>query len=132
MIHHAGMYVGNSNVFMLSVDNSREINFIQPYFFVTSMEHPRKGNINRLDCKISGQVWAGTQRHGWGYSWSADVFGTLIEIIKTLYRNKLSEKAKRELNNINTHESDIKLSNSLLNELSRLNSEYLNEKYSVA
>ena len=120
---------GKPDYFFIKADNPKEFNFIQPYFLVTSSDHPRKGSIKSMECLFSGSVWYGKQSHGCGYSSSADVYNTLISIIKALYNNKLSDKAIKELNNINTHDDEIKLSRRLLDELSALNIETLNNKY---
>ena len=109
-------------------DTPKEFDFIQPYFLITSTDHPRKGNIKSMECLFSGSVWYGKQSHGYGYSSSADVYGTLISIIKDLYKDKLSNKAIKELNKINTHEGNIKLSKRLLEELKELNIQALEEK----
>ena len=119
---------GKPNYFFIKSDNPKEFNFIQPYFLVTSSDHPRKGSIKSMECLFSGSVWYGKQSHGYGYSSSADVYNTLISIIKALYNNKLSDKAIKELNNINTHDDEIKLSKRLLEELEKLNSQALDEK----
>lgn len=119
---------GKPNYFFIKSDNPKEFNFIQPYFLVTSSDHPRKCSIKSMECLFSGSVWYGKQSHGYGYSSSADVYNTLINIIKALYNNKLSDKAIKELNKINTHEDNIKLSRRLLEELKELNSQALDEK----
>lgn len=129
MITHVGKYVGKSKCFFLKIDDGIEFNFIQPYFLVTTGDHPRKGAINRMDCLFGNSVWEGTQQHGWGYSWSADVFNTLIDIIHKLYDDKLSDEAKNELREINAHDNQIDLSTGLLEELQKLNIEYLGKKY---
>lgn len=120
---------GKPDYFFIKADSPKEFDFIQPYFLVTSSDHPRKGSIKSMECLFSGSVWYGKQSHGYGYSSSADVYNTLISIIKALYNNKLSDKAIKELNNINTHDDEIKLSRRLLDELSALNIETLNNKY---
>lgn len=119
---------GKPDYFFIKADNPKEFNFIQPYFLVTSSDHPRKGSIKSMECLFSGSVWYGKQSHDYGYSSSADVYNTLTSIIKALYNNKLSDKAIKELNNINTHDDEIKLSKRLLEELEKLNSQALDEK----
>ena len=121
MIEFVGRYESRKHQFFLRIQDSLEFNFIQPYFLVTDMDHPRKGRINRMDCLFSGSVWAGTHRHGYGYSCSADVFGTLIEIIEKIYKSELSDESKEELRRINTHNSRLELSTKLLEELQVLN-----------
>ena len=121
---------GKPQYFFLAADNQKERAFIQPYFFVTTLEHPRKGRIIELNRLFSDPpIWIGRQVHGYGYSSSADVYGELINIIKTLYKNRLSDDAIKELNAINTHDDNITLSDSLLDELKALNNEYIEKKY---
>lgn len=120
---------GKSQYFFIKIDNPKEFNFLQPYFIITDIDHVRRRRILEMNCLFGGSVWYGRQTHGYGYSCSADVYGELINIIKTLYKDKLSEKAKKALNKINTHDEHIKLSNTLLNELCALNMEKLQEKY---
>lgn len=117
------------NTFFIMVDKDEEWAFIQPYFLSTSDDHPRKGKILRMECLFSGKVWNGRQRHGFGYSRSADVYDTLIDIIKELHKGKLSQNALDELDAINTHEEEQKLSDDLLSELSELNTKALREKW---
>lgn len=121
---------GKPDYFFIKADNPKEFEFIQPYFFITSIDHPRKkvGNIKSMECLFSSSVWYGKQSHGYGYSSSHDVYITLIIIIKALYNHKLSDRAIKELNNINTCDDNIKLSRRLLEELKELNSHALDEK----
>lgn len=120
---------GKPDYFFIKADKPKEFNFIQPYFLTTTIEHPQKGRIKSMECLFAGSVWYGKQSHGYGYSSSSDVYSTLINIIKDLYKSKLSDKSIKELNKINTHEDEIKLSRRLLDELSALNIETLNNKY---
>lgn len=112
---------GKPQYFFIKLDNEKEFNFIQPYFFVTSMDRPKYGRILEMNCLFSGSVWQGRQTHGYGYSCSVDVYGTLIEIIRKLYGETLSEQALQEINAINTHDEDLKLSLDTLSELATLN-----------
>lgn len=129
MIEFVGRYENRKHHFYLKIENGTEFAFIQPYFLVTTMDHPRKGRINRMECLFSGSIWEGTHSHGYGYSCSADVYGTLIEIIEKLYKSKLSEEAKQELYNINTHNERLNLSDKLLAELEILNAETFQKKF---
>ena len=129
MIEFAGRYENRKHHFYLKIEKDAEFNFIQPYFLVTDIDHTRKGSINRMDCLFSGQVWEGTHRHGYGYSCSADVYGTLIEIIRKNYGKKLSSESLDELDKINTHDDRLNLSDRLLEELSRFNIEKLEERF---
>ena len=129
MIEFVGRYENRKHHFYLKIEKGTEFAFIQPYFLVTNMDHPRKGRINRMDCLFSGEIWEGTHRHGYGYSCSADVYGTLIEIIEKLHGKELSEEAKQELRNINTHNVRLTLSDKLLAELEILNAETFRKKF---
>ena len=124
-----GKYYGKTKAFFISLDNSNEFEILRPYFLVTSYNRPRKGSINRMDCLVSGKVWDGTQRHGYGYSWSADVYGTLFSLIKQMYWDKLSESAKSELDSWDTHNDHAEFSESLLDELRKLNDEKMRERW---
>lgn len=129
MIEFVSRYEGRKHLFYIKIDKGNEFAFIQPYFLVTSYEHPRKGRINRMECLFSGSVWEGSHSHGYGYSCSADVYGTLLDIIHKLYRSQLSEDAKAELDKINTHDTRLVLSDKTLGELERLNAEYFEKKW---
>lgn len=122
---------GRPQYFFIKSDKPEEFNFIQPYFLATSIDHTRHGRILELNTLFSGAgtVWCGRQQHGYGYSASADVYGELIEIIKKLYGEKLSEEAKKELNAINTHDENLTISDELLKELKAHNINALNLKY---
>ena len=122
---------GKPQYFFIKIDDPAEFNFLQPYYLVTSIDKPRFGRILEMNCLFSGSVWQGRQSsHGYGYSWSADVYGTLIDAIYKLYKKELSEESKQELNAINTHEDTLKLSGNLLAELAKLNKIALERKYS--
>lgn len=121
---------GKPQYFFIKIDHAEEFNFIQPYFLVTSMDKPRFGRILEMECLFSGSVWQGRQSHGYGYSCSADVYGTLIDAIHKLYRKELSDESKQELTAINTHDDTLKLSENLLAELAKLNMIALERKYS--
>ena len=120
---------GKPQYFFIKLDAENEYNFLQPYFLLTSYDHPRLGRILEMECLFSGSVWQGRQSHGYGYSCSADVYGTLIDAIKKLHGKKLSSTAKEELNAINTHDNALTLSAELLAELATLNNAALAKKY---
>lgn len=120
---------GKPQYFFIKIDEPAEFNFLQPYFLLTTMDKPRFGRILEMECLFSGSVWQGRQSHGYGYSCSADVYGTLIDAIYKLYKKDISEESKHELNAINTHESTLKLSENLLRELARLNAIALERRY---
>lgn len=121
---------GKPQYFFIKIDEPAEFNFLQPYFLVTSLDKPRFGKILEMECLFSGSVWQGRQSHGYGYSCSADVYGTLIDAIHKLYSKELSENAKQELNSINTHDNTLVLSIATLKELATLNTVALERKYS--
>ena len=121
---------GKPQYFFIKIDDPAEFNFLQPYFLVTSIDKPRFGNILEMECLFSGLVWQGRQSHGYGYSCSADVYGTLIDAMYKLYGKELSDESKQELTAINTHENTLKLSENLLKELAKLNMNALERKYS--
>ena len=121
---------GKPQYFFIKIDEPAEFNFLRPYFLVTSIDKPRFGRILEMNCLFSGSVWQGRQSHGYGYSCSADVYGTLIDAIYKLYDKKLSDESKQELTAINTHEDTLKLSENLLKELAKLNMNALERKYS--
>lgn len=120
---------GKPQYFFIKIDEPAEFNFIQPYFLITSMDKPRFGRILEMECLFPGSIWQGRQSHGYGYSCSADVYGTLINAIYKLYKKELSEESKQELNAINTHDNTLKLSENLLTELANLNIIALERKY---
>lgn len=120
---------GKPQYFFIKIDNPREFNFLQPYFLVTSFDRPRFGRILEMDCLFSSSVWQGRQSHGYGYSCSADVYGSLIDAIRKVHKGQLSDTAKQELNSINTHDSELRLSDELLSELSALNSAALERRF---
>ena len=120
---------GKPQYFFIKIDKEAEYNFLQPYFLLTSYDRPRLGRILEMECLFSGSVWQGRQSHGYGYSCSADVYDTLIDAIKKLHGKALSSTAKEELNAINTHDSALTLSASLLAELATLNNAALAKKY---
>ena len=121
---------GKPQYFFIKIDEPAEFNFLQPYFLVTSMDKPRFGKILEMECLFSGSVWQGRQSHGYGYSCSDDVYGTLIDAIYKLYNKELSEESMQELNAICTHDNTLKLSENLLRELARLNAIALEREYS--
>ena len=120
---------GKPQYFFIKTDRPEEFNFIQPYFLVTSSDRPRFGRILEMDCLFSGSVWQGRQSHGYGYSCSADVYGSLIDAIHKVHKNQLSEAAVSELSSINRHENELQLSPELLAELAALNSAALEKRW---
>lgn len=117
--------------FYIMVEKPEEFEILQPYFLATDREHTRKGRINRMDCPSSGSVWEGTCRHGYGYSVSADVYGTLIEIICELYKGKIVDGGALDnfLSRWNTHNERVEIPEEALQELKALNNAALEEKY---
>ena len=121
---------GRPERFFIKIENQKEFSFIHPYFLVTTSDRRRRGNILEMDCLYSGEVWQGRQKHGYGYSASADVYGELIDIINKLYikNEKMSEQSINELRRINTHDETIIFSDYLLQELAELNHEELKKR----
>lgn len=74
-----------------------------------------------MSCLFTDRVWSGRASHGYGYAYSADVYGTLIGLIRKLHGKRLSAAATQELNEINTHEDKLTLSDATLQELAALN-----------
>lgn len=119
---------GKPEHFFIKLDKPNEFSFLQPYFLATSIDHKRHGRIKELECLFSGSVFIGKQYHGYGYSCSADVYGELITIINKLHGKKLSERTKKELAKINTHDDEQKISKATLDELRELNNEIILHK----
>lgn len=122
--------IGKPQYFFIKLDSSNEFAFIQPYFIATSIDKPRFDNILEMECLFSNSVWYGRQKHGYGYSCSADVFESLVKAINKLHKGKLTDKAHQELGAINSHDDTLHLSEALLSELDALNSAALEDKYS--
>lgn len=120
---------GKPDYFFIKLDEPNEFNFLQPYFITTTMEHKRHGRIKEMEALFSGEVFSGKQYHGYGYSASADVYGELITIINKLHGKRLSERARKELSKINTHDDNLKISKATLDELRELNNEAIAKKY---
>lgn len=124
---------GKPDYFFITIDrNTGERAFIQPYFIVTDIDHPRRGRIkemNVLENMNEVTVYYGKATHGYGYSHSADVYGELIDIVRTSYKKELTDKEKEELDKINTHNEEINLSPELLEHLAELNKVALDKKF---
>lgn len=112
---------GRPQYFFLLLDKLEEWAILQPYYLTTTNDHPRAGRILEMDCLFSGRVWGGRVSHGYGYACSADVYGTLIGLIRKLHGKRLSAAAVKELDAINTHEDRLTLSDATLQELATLN-----------
>ena len=124
---------GKPDYFFITIDRKQgERAFVQPYFIVTDIDHPRRGNIkemNVLENMNEVTVYYGKATHGYGYSHSADVYGELIDIIKDSYRKELTEAEVKELDKINTHDDELKVSAELLEHLAELNIVALEKKF---
>ena len=124
---------GKPDYFFITIDRKQgERAFIQPYFIVTNIDHPRRGSIkemNVLENMNEVTIYYGKATHGYGYSHSADVYGELIDIIQTLYKKELTEEEIKEINKINTHDDELKLSPKLLEHLAELNRVALDKKF---
>lgn len=124
---------GKPDYFFITIDSKKgERAFVQPYFIVTDIDHPRRGRIREMNVLVNTNgviVYYGKATHGYGYSHSADVYGELIDIIKTSYKKELTDKDKEELDKINTHNEEINLSPELLKHLAKLNQVALDKKF---
>lgn len=124
---------GKPDYFFITIDGTvGERAFIQPYFIVTNIDHPRRGRIremNVLENMNNITIYYGKATHGYGYSHSADVYGELIDIIETSYKKELTDRDKEELNKINTHNNELILSPELLTHLAELNKIALDKKF---
>lgn len=118
--------------------NEKEYNaFLQNYFILTTIDKKRLGNILEMDCLFSNDykhtgseaVYIGKQKHGYGYSASADVYGTLLQTIKNLYKNNLTDEELTKLEKINTHDDNIVIDDDLLEKLGKLSNTKLYEKW---
>lgn len=117
--------------FFITIEN-KERPFVQPYFIVTDIDHKKRGRITYMEVLQSFgnfTTYYGKGRHGYGYSFSADIYGELIDIIRTLYKNDLTEAELEELRKINTHDEKVTLSEGLLEHLKELNKIALDEKW---
>lgn len=116
---------GKPERFFIKLGYIEEFAFLQPYFLITSSDKTRFKNILEMDCLFSGSVWQGRQRHGYGYSCSADVYDSLILAAKKAFGNKLSQETIDFFNNMNTHDCSQYFPPELLKELSALTKEKL-------
>lgn len=117
--------------FFITIEN-KERPFVQPYFIVTDIDHKKRGNITYMEVLQNFgnfTTYYGKGRHGYGYSFSADIYGELIDIIRTLYKDDLTEAELEELRKINTHDEKVTLSEGLLEHLKELNKIALDEKW---
>ena len=116
---------GKPDYFFITIDSKKgERAFIQPYFIVTDIDHPRRGRIREMNVLVNTNgviVYYGKATHGYGYSHSADVYGELIDIIEDSYGEELTDAEKTELHKINTHDDELTVSPELLEHLAELN-----------
>lgn len=124
---------GKPDYFFITIDSKKgERAFIQPYFIVTDMDHPRRGSIKEMNVLVNTNgiiVYYGKATHGYGYSHSADVYGELIDIIRDSYAEELTNAEAYELSKINTHDDELTLSPELLEHLAELNKVALYGKF---
>lgn len=124
---------GKPDYFFITIDSKKgERAFIQPYFIVTDIDHPRRGRIREMNVLVNTNniiVYYGKAAHGYGYSHSADVYGELIDIIRTSYGKELTEAENKELSKINTHDDELTLSPELLEHLAELNQVALDKQF---
>lgn len=129
-MEYASIYKnGKPDRFFIKLDNIKEWAFIQPYFIATNIDHTRHGDILEMDCLFSSSVWQGRQRHGYGYSASADVYGELIRIIEKIHKKRLTDSDRETLREINTHNEKQTFPEEFLENLGNYNHEALKEKY---
>lgn len=119
---------GKPERFFILKEAKNEFAFLQPYFLSTTPEHKRHGRIVEMDCLFSGAVWQGRQTHGFGYGCSADVYGELVKIIKKLHKERLTEADLAELGKLNIADDTLEFSEAFLANLSRYNTEALEEQ----
>ena len=123
---------GKPDYFFITIDSKKgERAFIQPYFIVTDIDHPRRGRIREMNVLVNTNgviVYYGKATHGYGYSHSADVYGELIDIIRDTYGEELTDAEKEELRKINTHDDELTVSPELLEHLAELNKVALDKK----
>ncbi len=124
---------GKPDYFFITIDREKgERAFIQPYFIVTDIDHPRRGRIREMNVLVNiGNfiVYYGKATHGYGYSHSADVYGELVDIIRDTYGKELTDAEEEELRKINTHDDKLTLSPELLEHLAELNKVALDKKF---
>lgn len=124
---------GKPDYFFITIDSKKgERAFIQPYFIVTDIDHPRRGSIREMNVLVNTNgiiVYYGKATHGYGYSHSADVYGELIDIIRDTYGEELTDAEKEELRKINTHDDELTVSPELLEHLAELNKVALDKKW---
>ena len=130
-----GKYNGKKVNFYIKA-KGKEREFIQPYFIKTSIDKTRSGRIYNMnvlfsyDSKSNIIIYDGTQGHGYGYSFSADVYGELIEIIKQVHKKRLTAYDLKQLEKINTHDDAQHFTPKFLENLKKYNNEALAEKWS--
>ena len=127
-----GRREGNKILFYIQAKgNERE--FIQPYFIKTSIDKTRNGRIYEMEVLFSYNTKTKTiiynGRQGHGYSFSADVFGELINIIKQVHKKRLTAYDLKQLDKINTHDSEQTFTPKFLENLKQYNAEALHEKW---
>lgn len=123
---------GKPDYFFITIDSKKgERAFIQPYFIVTDIDHPRRGSIREMNVLVNKDgiiVYYGKATHGYGYSHSADVYGELIDIIRDTYGKELTNTEAYELSKINIHDDELTVSPELLEHLAELNKVALDRK----
>ena len=85
--------------------------------------------MNALISIGDAQIQYGKGMHGYGYSFSADIYGELIDIIRKLYKDDLTESELEELRKINTHDDDLELSEGLIAHLGEHNEKTIEAKF---
>lgn len=129
-----GRREGNKILFYIQAKGS-EREFIQPYFIKTSIDKTRSGRIYEMEVLFSYNtktktiIYNGRQGHGFGYSFSSDVYCELINIIKQVHKKRLTAYDLKQLDKINTHDSEQAFAPKFLENLKQYNTEALQEKW---
>jgi hypothetical protein len=119
---------GKPERFFIKLDDPKEFAFLRPYYLATTSDKTRFGSILEMECLFSQSVWQGRQRHGCGYSCSADVYGSLIRAAEETILDKLEPATVAFLNGINTHDDKIEFPADVLDDLDKASTEALLNK----
>lgn len=115
--------------FFIKLDNPKEFAFLRPYYLATTIDKTRFGSILEMECLFSYSVWQGRQLHGYGYSCSADVYGSLIKAAEKTIFDKLEPTTIDFLKGINTYEEKIEFPDDILSDLDKASTEALYNKF---
>ena len=119
---------GKPERFFIKLDDPKEFAFLRPYYLATSSTKTRFGSILEMECLFSCSVWQGRQLHGYGYSCSADVYGSLIKAAEKTIFDKLKPTTIDFLKGICAHNSKIEFPADVLADLDKASTEvFLNK-----